>query len=95
MSSRRRVLTWLLSESLWEGTGVRIVGLQKRWGLNSRTGRLLGPRELDGRVSVLAQELPLGGVVIAQEERVCVKVDNVVVLSGNGRAVAAAVQNLR
>ena len=42
----------LLSEPLSEGTVVRIVGLQKRWELNSRTGRLLGPREFDGRVPV-------------------------------------------
>ena len=32
----------LLSEPLSEGTVVRIVGLQKRWEQNSRTGRLLG-----------------------------------------------------
>ena len=59
-------------------------GLQKRWELNSRTGRLLGPREFDGRVPVLVQELLLGGVVIAKEERVRVKVDNIMVLSGDG-----------
>ena len=35
----------LPSEPLSEGTVVRIVGLQKRWELNSRTGRLLGPSE--------------------------------------------------
>ena len=74
----------LPSEPLSEGTVVRIVGLQKRWELNSRTGRLLGPREFDGRVPVLVQELLLGGVVIAKEERVRVKVDNIMVLSGNG-----------
>ena len=74
----------LPSEPLSEGTVVRIVGLQKRWELNSRTGRLLGPRESDGRVPVLVQELLLGGVVIAKEERVRVKVDNIMVLSGNG-----------
>ena len=72
------------TEPLSEGTVVRIVGLQKRWELNSRTGRLLGPREFDGRVPVLVQELLLGGVVIAKEERVRVKVDNIMVLSGNG-----------
>ena len=73
----------LLSEPLSEGTVVRIVGFQKRWELNSRTGRLLGPRELDGRVPVLVQELLLGGVVIAKEERVRVKVDNIMALSGD------------
>ena len=70
----------LPSEPLSEGTVVRIVGLQKRWELNSRTGRLLRPREFDGRV----QELLLGGVVIVKEERVRVKVDNIMVLSGDG-----------
>ena len=78
------------SEPLSEGTVVRIVGLQKRWELFSRTGRLLGPREFDGRVPVLVKELLLGGVVIAKEERVCAKIDNIMVLS-----VAAAGQNLR
>ena len=64
---------------------VRVVGLQKRWELNSRTGRLLGPREPDGRVQVLVQELLLGGVVIAKEdERVRLKVDNIMVLSEDG-----------
>ena len=73
----------LPSELLSEGTVVRIIGLQKRWELNSRTGRLLVPRELDGRVPVLVQELLLGGVVIATEEGVRVKVDNITVLSGD------------
>ena len=74
----------LPSEPLSEGTVVRIVGLQKRWELNSRTGRLLGPREFDRRVPVLVQELLLGGVVIAKEERVRLKVDNIMVLNGDG-----------
>ena len=73
----------LLSEPLSEGTVVRIVGLQKRWEQNSRTGRLLGPREFDGRVPVLVQELLLRGVVIAKEERVRMKVDNIMVTSGD------------
>ena len=42
------------------------------------------PRERDGRFPALAQELLLGGVVIAKEERVPVKVDNILVLSGDG-----------
>ena len=67
-----------------EGTVVRVVGLQRRWELNSRNGRLLGPWERDGRFPALAQELLLGGVVIAKEERVPVKVDNILVLSGDG-----------
>ena len=45
----------LLSESLSEGTVVRIVGLQKRRELNFRTGKLLGPRETDGLVPVLSR----------------------------------------
>ena len=97
MRSRRRVVAWqaatgtcspkrlgrrcLLSRCRRERWCVSSV-LQKRWELNSRTGRLLGPREFDGRVPVLVQELLLGGVVIAEEERVRVKVDNIMVLSG-------------
>ena len=66
----------LLSESLSEGTVVRIVGLQKRWERNFQSGRLLRPRELDGRVPVVVQEQLLGRVVFAKEERVRVKVDS-------------------
>ena len=58
----------LLSGSLSEGTVVRIVCLQKRRRVNFRTARLLGPRELDGRVLVLVQEQQLSGVVFATEK---------------------------
>ena len=70
----------LHSESLSKGTGVRVVGLQRRWELNSRTGTVLGPSELDGRVLVLVQELLLG----QGGERAREKVDNIVVLNGDG-----------
>ena len=67
----------LPSEPLSEGKVVRIVGLQKRWELNSRTGRR---RSSSGSGPGAAARWR----VIAKEERVRVEVDNIMVLSGDG-----------